>query len=402
MVTEIGPGVYWVGVVDWGIRKFHGYELSTHRGTSYNAYLVVDEDVALVDTVWHPFADELLRNIREVVDPARVKWVVANHAEVDHSGSLPEVMRACPNATLVVSKRGAESVPGHFHEAWKLRAVSTGERIKLGETELVFVEAPMLHWPDSMFTYLSGRAILMPNDAFGQHYATAYRFNDMVNEAELYQEALKYYANILTPFSDLVLKKIDEVLALKLPVEVIAPSHGVIWRKDPLQIVKKYQEWAAQKCEMRAVVLYDTMWNATRKMADAIADGLAEGGVESKAFHMAVSDRNDVIVELFRSRAVVIGSPTFNNGVLPTIMPVLEDLRGLRFKHKLGAAFGSYGWSGEGVKRIEDHLREAKLEIVAPGLKCKWQPSEDDLAACRKLGRDVAAAVLRAAAGAGS
>ena len=394
MAVELAKGVYWVGAVDWGIRHFHGFELSTHRGTTYNAYLIVDEEVVLVDTVWGPFAEELLRNISEIVDPAKISYVVANHAEVDHSGGLPAVMRAAPDATVVVSRRGEESIPGHYHMDWKLRPVKTGDRIKIGENELVFVEAPMLHWPDSMFTYLTGRNVLMPNDAFGQHYATAYRFNDQVDEEELYEEAIKYYANILTPFSEQVLKKIDEVLALKLPVEMIAPSHGVIWRKDPPQIVKKYQEWARQEPEPRAVVIYDTMWEATRRMADAVGEGLAEAGVDNKIFHISKADRNDVVTEIFRSRAVAVGSPTFNNGVLPTMAPILEDLRGLKFKNKIGATFGSYGWSGEGVKYIEDHLRKCKIEVVAEGVRCKWQPTGSDLEACRELGRKVGSAVM--------
>ena len=246
MVTELVKGVYWVGVVDWGLRHFHGHELSTHRGSSYNAYLIVDDKIALVDTVWGPFQEQLIENIRQVVDPARIDIVVANHAEVDHSGGLPAVMREAPGATLVVSRRGRESIEGHYHRPWNFQTVRTGDKISLGSCELVFVEAPMLHWPDSMFTYLAGKDILMPNDAFGQHYASDFRFNDQVDQEELYEEAIKYYANILTPFSDLVTRKIDEVLALNLPVQIIAPSHGVIWRKDPLQIVKKYQEWAAQ------------------------------------------------------------------------------------------------------------------------------------------------------------
>ncbi len=253
MVTELKKGVYWVGAVDWGLRRFHGHELSTHRGSTYNAYLILDEKTVLVDTVWEPFQEQLIENIREVIDPARIDIVVANHAEMDHSGGLPAVMRQAPEATVVVSKRGLESVEGHHHQPWNFKAVQTGDRINIGKNDLVFIEAPMLHWPDSMFTYLTGHNILLPNDAFGQHYASAFRFNDQVNQEELYQEALKYYVNILTPFSPMVLKKIDEVLALKLPVDIIAPSHGVIWRQDPLQIVKKYQEWAAQKPEPRTL-----------------------------------------------------------------------------------------------------------------------------------------------------
>jgi len=393
MVTELTKGVYWVGVVDWGIRHFHGHELSTHRGTTYNSYLICDEKIALVDTVWGPFADEFTAHIRQIVDPARIDIVVANHAEVDHSGSLPALMRQVPNATVVVSKRGRESIEGHFHQAWNFQTVQSGDKINIGASDLVFVEAPMLHWPDSMFTYLTGKNILMPNDAFGQHYATAFRFNDQVNQEELYEEALKYYANILTPFSKLVTKKIAEVLALNLPVDMIAPSHGIIWRQDPLQIVRKYQEWAAQVPEKSAVILYDTMWEATRRMAEAIGQGLAAEGVPYKLFHMAISDRNDVITEVFKAKAIIIGSPTLNQGLLPTISPILEDLKGLRFQNKIGAAFGSYGWSGESVKLIEEHLARCNIPVVAPGVRAKWQPTAADLAECEQLGRTVAQAV---------
>jgi len=271
--------------------------------------------------------------------------------------------------------------------------VKTGDRINIGQSDLVFVEAPMLHWPDSMFTYLTGKNILMPNDAFGQHYAAAFRFNDQVDQEELYEEALKYYANILTPFSSFVLKKIDEVLSLNLPVDIIAPSHGIIWRKDPLQIVRKYQQWAAQKPGKSAVILYDTMWEGTRQMAEAIGDGLAAEDVPYKVFHMAVSDINDVVTEVFKAGAVIVGSPTFNQGVLPTISPILENLKGLKFQNKVGAAFGSYGWSGEAVKIIEENLEPCKIPVVADGVRAKWQPKLDDLTRCRELGHKVAQAI---------
>jgi len=330
MVTKLKEGVYWVGVVDWDARHFHGQELSMRRGTTYNAYLICDEKTVLVDAVAEPFQGQLIANISEIIAPA----------EID-----------------------------------------------IGRQELLFVEAPMLHWPDSMFTYLTGDNILMSNDAFGQHYATASRFNDQVNQDELYEEALKYYVNILTPFSGAVARKIDELLALGLPVDVIAPSHGVIWRSDPLQIANKYKEWAAQKPENRAVILYDTMWNATRRMAEAIGQGLAEEGVDCKLIHVGVSDRNDALVEVFKSRTIVLGSPTFNNGLLPGIMPILEDIKGLKFKHKLGAAFGSYGWSGEAVKIIEKHFEDSKIPLAREGIRCKWRPRSEDLAACRAFGK---------------
>ena len=395
MTAELAKGVHWVGVVDWGLRLFHGHELSTHRGSTYNAYLIQDEKTVLVDTVWGPFAEPFMANLRRLVDPADIDIVVANHAETDHSGALPTVMRHAKNAELVVSKRGAQSIPGHYHRDWPLRPVGTGDRIRIGAEELAFVEAPMLHWPDSMFTYLTGRNILMPNDAFGQHYATAFRFNDQVDREELYEEALKYYVNILTPFSDQVLKKIDELLGLQLPVDIIAPSHGVIWRDDPLQIVRQYQQWAAQKPERRAVILYDTMWHGTARMAEAIGDGLADAGVDYKILHMATTDRNDALVEVFRARTVAVGSPTLNNGLLPTILPILVDLKGLKFKNKLGAAFGSYGWSGEGVKIIEEHFAGCKIPLIREGIRCKWQPSAEDLDSCRAFGREIGEATKR-------
>lgn len=393
MPSEIKPGVYWVGAVDWGLRHFHGFELSTHRGSSYNAYLIMDEKVAVVDTVWSPFTDEFMKNVREIIDPSRIDYVVVNHSEMDHSGALPELLRAAPQAEVLVSKRGLDSVPGHFHEGWTLRAVQNGETLSLGAHELVFVDAPMLHWPDSMFTYVTGHNLLLPNDAFGQHYATAFRFNDQVDNDELYYEALKYYANILTPYSDRVLKKIDELLALGLPVDMIAPSHGVIWRQDPLQIVTRYQEWARQAPARRAVVIHDTMWEATRRMAEAISKGLSAEGVPHRLCHIPVTDENDILAEVFQSGAVLFGSPTLNRGILPSLAPLLEQMHGLGFKNKVGAAFGSYGWGGEAVRRIEEQLERANVTLVAKGVRAKWQPTESDLAACEALGREVAAAL---------
>ncbi|MDD5616918.1 MAG: flavodoxin domain-containing protein [Candidatus Methanoperedens sp.] len=390
MVVELKDGVYWVGVVDWNIKKFHGHEYSTHRGTTYNCYLIVDEKVALVDTVWGPYSQQMIENIQKIIDIKKIDYVIANHAEVDHSGGLPELMKLIPNATVVVSEKGNESIFKHHQENWKFRVVKSGESISLGKNNLVFVAAPMLHWPDSMFTYLTGKNILMPNDAFGMHYASSGRFNDEVDMIEVYQEALKFYANILTPFSDLVIKKIDEFKKLNIPVDIIAPSHGIIWRKDPLQIVNKYYEWATQKNDGSAVIIYDTMWNATDKMAKAISEGLEIEGVKFKLFNMAVSDRNDVLSEVFKTKGIIIGSPTLNNGLLPTIKPILEDLKGLKFKNKVGAAFGSYGWSGENVKLIEETLEKAKIKKLQDGIKVKWQPTKDELKMCVEFGRNFA------------
>ncbi|HLB72199.1 MAG: flavodoxin domain-containing protein [Candidatus Methanoperedens sp.] len=390
MVVKLKDGVYWVGAIDWNIKKFHGHEYSTHRGTTYNAYLIIDEKVALVDTVWGPFSHQMIENIEEIIDVKKIDYMIANHAEVDHSGGLPELMRYIPNAEVIVSEKGKESIFKHYHRQWNFRTVKTGDSISLGENKLVFVTAPMLHWPDSMFTYLTGKNILLPNDAFGMHYASSGRFNDEVDEIEVYQEAIKFYANILTPFSDLVIKKIDEFKKLNIPVDIIAPSHGIIWRKDPMQIVEKYYEWAQQKNDGSVVIIYDTMWNATEKMAQAIAHGLEKEGMRHKLFNMAVCDRNDVLTEIFKAKGILIGSPTLNNGLLPTIKPILEDLKGLKFRNKAGAAFGSYGWSGENVKLIEENFEKAKIKKLQEGIKVKWQPTKEELEKCVEFGRNFA------------
>ncbi len=389
MVEQIAEDVFWVGVVDWDLRSFHGHELSTHRGSTYNAYLILDDKNVLVDTVWDPFKERLIENISEVIDPSEIDIVVANHAETDHSGALGEVLRHSPDATVICSKMGEKSIRGHFHSDWNFQTVSTGDSIGIGDETLQFIGAPMLHWPDSMFTYLGEKKILMPNDAFGQHYASSFRFNDQVDQCELYQEALKYYVNILTPFSSQVTKKIDEVLELGLPVEMIAPSHGVIWREEPLQIVEKYRQWAAQQPEKRAVLLYDTMWGATRRMAEAFGDGLAENNIPFKLIDIAVSDLNDALVEVFRSGMIAVGSPTSNGEVLPTVSSLLTSLKALKFKNKCGFAFGSYGWSGEGVEKINQSLEEAGIKVEDEGLRCKWQPAAEDLKKCRAAGSEI-------------
>lgn len=390
MVVELKKGVYWVGVVDWNIKKFHGHEYSTHRGSTYNSYLIVDEKIALVDTVLGTYSNEMIENIKKIVDIEKIDYVIANHAESDHSGGLPALMELIPDATVVVSEKGKESIPGHYHEDWNFKVVTTGDTISLGKDGLVFVKAPMLHWPDSMMTYLTGKNILMPNDAFGQHFASSKRFNDEVDETEVYQEAIKYYANILTPFSDLVTKKLDEFVKLDIPVDIIAPSHGIIWRKDPMQIVEKYYEWASGKNDGSVVIIYDTMWKGTEQMAAAIGEGIGNEGVKYNLFNIADHDRNDVLTEVFKAKGILLGCPTMNNGLLPTIMPILEDLKGLRFKNKVGAAFASYGWSGESLKQLEDRLKGAKIEILLEGIKFKWQPTMEELGACVEFGSDFA------------
>ncbi|MBM4235897.1 MAG: anaerobic nitric oxide reductase flavorubredoxin [Firmicutes bacterium] len=398
MSFKVNSNVTWVGKVDWELRKFHGEELSAHRGSTYNSYLVRGpEKTVLIDSVWGPFAKEFLQNLKKEIDLNKIDYIVANHGETDHSGALPELLREIPGTPVYCSHAGVKSLKGQYHEEWNFIPVKTGDKIDLGGgKELVFVEAKMLHWPDSMFCYLTGDHILFPNDAFGQHYATEYMFNDLVDQTELYAEAIKYYANILTPFSPLVTAKIKEVVGMNLPVEMICPSHGVIWRDDPLQIVNKYLEWADSYQENQVTIIYDTMWDGTRKTAEAIALGLKEENPELniKLYNAARSDVNDIITEIFKSKAIIIGSPTINKGILHSISSLMEMAKGLKFKQKKAAAFGCYGWSGESVGVVNQLLEEAGFELISKeGLKVLWNPDQEAVEAAKTLGREVGKAV---------
>lgn len=397
MSFKINADVAWVGKIDWELRKFHGEELSAHRGSSYNSYLVAGgEKTVLIDTVWRPFAAEFISNLKKLIDLKKIDYIVANHAEIDHSGALPELLAEIPGTPVYCTAAGVKSLRGHYHQDWNYRPVKTGDKLDLGGKELVFVEAKMLHWPDSMFCYLTGGNILFPNDAFGQHYASELMYNDLVDQAELYAEAIKYYANILTPFSKLVTAKIKEVVGLNLPVDMICPSHGVIWRKDPLQIVNKYIEWADGYRENQVTIVYDTMWDGTRRAAEAVAAGIKEtgGNINIKLYNAARSDTNDVVTEIFKSKALIIGSPTINRGVLRSISALMEMVKGLKFQNKKGAAFGCYGWSGESVKLINGMLEDAGFELIdAEGLKMLWNPDEEAIAAAVRFGGKIGAAM---------
>jgi anaerobic nitric oxide reductase flavorubredoxin len=394
MGFNIKKGIDWVGKIDWELRKFHGEEYSTHRGSSYNSFLVKDEKTALIDTVWSKFTDEFVDNLKKEIPLEKIDFIIANHAESDHSGALPELMRHIPDTPIYCTANGVNSLKGHYHQDWNFQVVKTGDTLRLGQKELVFIEARMLHWPDSMMCYLTGDHILFSNDAFGQHIATELLYNDLVDQAELFQEAIKYYANILTPFSSLVDKKIKEVLALNLPVEMICPSHGVIWRKNPVQIIDQYLRWANDYAENQITVLYDTMWDGTRKMAEAIAKGITEadgldGSTTVKLYNVARADKNDVITEVFKSKAVLVGSPTINKGVLSAVAAVLEEMRGLGFKNKKAAAFGCYGWSGEAVKMISEKLKECGFELLNDGLREKWNPNAGAMENAVNFGKEI-------------
>ncbi len=397
MGFKINNHVTWVGKVDWELRSFHGEEYSTHRGSSYNSYLVKDEKIALIDTVWQPFAKEFIENLKKEIDLNRIDYIIANHAEIDHSGALPELMKLIPDTPIYCTENGIKSLKGHYHQDWNFIPVKTGEKLSLGAQELIFVEARMLHWPDSMFCYLTGDNVLFSNDAFGQHYAAEFHYNDQVDQAELFQEAIKYYANILTPFSRLVENKINEVLSLNLPVGMICPSHGIIWRKEPLQIVNQYLEWAKDYQEEQVTIIYDTMWNSTRKIAEAIGQGIKLANPETavKLFNSARSDKNDVITEVFKSKKLLVGSPTVNRGILSSVAGILEEIKGLGFKQKKAAAFGSYGWSGESVKVINEKLADAGFELMNDGLKIVWNPDESSLEECIAFGKKVGESIKK-------
>jgi anaerobic nitric oxide reductase flavorubredoxin len=388
--VEVSKDVFWVGAVDWNIRFFHGFAYSTHRGTTYNAYLMIDEKIALIDTVRGSFASEMLENIKTIVDPAKIDYVVANHVESDHSGALPEVLKVAPNAKIIGTAQCKEGLQKHYFGNWDFRAVTTGNKLNLGEKTLEFIEAPMLHWPDSMFTYVETNALLLPNDAFGQHWATSKRFDDEVDQNTLLDEAAKYYANILWPFSRLVEKKIAEIQNLGLKIDVIAPSHGLIWRSNPTNIVEAYLRWAKGAAKNKILVVYDTMWHSTEKMAKAIVEGITCEDVEAILLRLPFSDRGDIIKELLEAKGILIGSSTINNGVLPSVAPFLEELRGLRPRNKLAAAFGSYGWGGGAVKTIEEALTKAGMEIAAPAPTVRWVPDKGEIQQCVEFGKSFA------------
>lgn len=395
MGKKITDKVTWVGKVDWELKRFHGDELSTSRGSSYNSYLVRDEKVALIDTVWKPYDKEFVSRLKQEIDLKQIDYVVMNHNEIDHSGALPELMREIPGTPIYCTKKGEAIIRGHYHEDWNFVTVKTGDTLSLGSTTLTFVEAPMLHWPDTMITYMDSDQILFSNDVFGQHYASESLYDDAVEHADIMREAEKYYANIINLYSPLATRKINELLKLNLPIKMICPSHGVIWKANPSAIVEQYLKWANAYQENQITIVYDTMWQSTRLMAEAIAQGIGEQdpAVTVKVMNASKDDKNDILTEIFQSKAVLVGSPTINYGYSFAIAGLLEMVKGLKFKKKKAAAFGSYGWSGEASKQIAAHLAEAGFEVVDEGIKLLWVPDEDGLKQCVEYGKRFADAV---------
>lgn len=391
--VKLKENLYWVGAIDWNIRTFHGYTYSTHSGTTYNSYLLVDDKVALIDGVHANFFEEWRERLSRVIDPKRIDYFICNHVEPDHSGAIPQMMKLMPKAKVVTNQRAKDALLKYYFTPWDFQIVKTGDTLKLGKKTLKFIEAPMIHWPDSMFDYLEEDGILFSNDAFGQHYASIERFDDEVRLELLMDENAKYYANILWPLSPIILKKLQEIKAMNIPLKMILTSHGLSWRKYPQKAIESYTNWAKGKASTKSViVVYDTMYFSSEKMALAILEGIRSEGVNGRLYRLPVSDIGDIIKEFLDTRGILIGSSVINNGILPTVENFLFELKSLRPLNKIAAFFGSYGWMKEqALKYIEETMKEAGINIALPGLFVRYAPSAEELKQCFDFGQKFAA-----------
>lgn len=385
----IRPDIYWVGVIDWGIRDFHGYEIP--RGTTYNNYLIVDDETTLLDTVKHDFAETTIRNIKSLVEPSTIRHVVINHIENDHATSLDRIMALTPKATIHITERGKKGIERFFDiSQWEIRVVKTGDTLTTGKHTLIFIETPMLHWPDSMMTYIKEDRILISQDGFGQHMASAERFDDEFIQSEsvlaLEDAVVDYYANILMPFGQLIKTKIAEIQKLGLEIEVIAPDHGIIWR-DPQKVMKMYLDMAEGKADLSIPIIYDTMWHGTEMMTTPIMEGIRDEGVECKVIKLRATPISTAIKDFWKSRGSLVGTSTLNNLMLPSVARFLYQLRGLRPRNRIVGAFGAYGWGGGGVKDAYEEFKKMSLEIVEPGLQILYRPSSEDETKCYDFGK---------------
>ncbi len=390
--VKLKDNVYWVGAVDWDVRDFHGY--STDRGTTYNAFLIMDEKITLIDCVKDSLKSDLISRISEIVELEKIDYIVVNHVEKDHSGCLPEMIEKIKPEKILCSKMGHKALLQHFHrEDWPYEVVKSGENLSLGKKTLSFLETRMLHWPDSMFTYMKEDKILFSSDAFGQHLSSSERFDDEYDQAILMEELTKYYANILTLYSPLVRKLIAKVKEMNLEIDMIAPDHGLIWRSNPMMAIEAYDKWSRHEGQGYAMIIYDTMWHSTEIMAKEIGAGLQQEGISFKLVNLRHNHRSDVMRDVLNASAIILGCPTLNNGLLPRMAGFLMYMRGLRPTNKIGAAFGSYGWSGESVKLLNTAMEEMKFDIVDEGIRIKYVPEKGDLPACVELGRKIGQAL---------
>lgn len=383
--VEIKPNIYWVGGIDWDLRNFHGY--LTQRGTTYNSYLIMDEKVVLVDTVKHYLFNEMLARIKDICDPSKIDYIVSNHVEMDHSGSLPKILELAPNAKVITSTKGEKGLRKHYKKDWDFHVVKSGDSLSIGSRTLTFVHTPMVHWPDNMVTYIAEDKLLLPNDAFGQHIACSGRFDDEVGWEILCEEAGKYYANIVMPFGDQVKKALDALSGLD--IDMIGPSHGIMWRSFIPKILEEYKKWSDHQTESKALIVYDTMWGSTEKMAYMLREGLSENGIPVTMKNLKTTHISDVMTDLLTSKMILIGSPTINNGMLPTLGAFLTYIKGLRPKNRLGFAFGSYGWSGQAAGQIEEVMKELKWELPKEILRINYIPEPEDLENIKIIGKEL-------------
>ncbi|UCD13072.1 MAG: FprA family A-type flavoprotein [Thermoplasmatales archaeon] len=383
--VEIKPDIYWVGAIDWDIRSFHGY--LTQRGTTYNAYLIVDKKITLVDTVKHYLFDEMVSRIKEIVPPSKIDTIISNHVEMDHSGSLPKLLDICQNVKVITSTLGLKGLKRHYKKDWNFKVVKSGDTLNIGKRTLHFVHIPMVHWPDSMVTYSPKDKLLLPNDAFGQHIATSARFDDEIDWGILNEEAAKYYANIVMPYGNQVKKALE--LLSGLDINMIAPSHGIIWRSHIPEILTEYTKWANYETEDKALIVYDSMWGSTEKIAYALKEGVEEAGIPVTIRNLKTNHISDVITDVISSRLILLGSPTLNNTMLPTMGGFLTYLQGLRPKNRVGFVFGSYGWGGQAVGEIETILKKLSWDMPVKSINLNYVPDKKELSEVKKKGNEL-------------
>ena len=372
---ELKKGIYWVGGIDWKLRVFHGY--TTPNGTTYNAYLIIDDKVTLVDTVKYYLYEEMLTRIKSIIDPSKIDYIITNHVEMDHSGSLPYIMETAKNATVVISPNGEKSLCKHFPNDWKMQVVKTGDTLRLGKRTLQFILTPMIHWPDSMVCYDQEDKILFSNDSFGQHIGSSERFDDEMAFGSVMYEAAKYYANIVLTYGQQVQKYLQE--AAPLAIDMIAPSHGLIWRSHIKDIVDQYTKWANNECTEKAVIIYETMWRSTEKMAYALRDMFEEQGISYSLRNLAIDHISEVMSDILTAKYICIGSPTLNNEMLPMVAGFLTYMKALAPKKRIGIAFGSYGWGGQSIRNIEDMLEVCQFTVPLKDLRIQYVPSKQEL-----------------------
>jgi len=387
---KIRKDIYWVGGIDWDVRNFHGY--LTQRGTTYNAYLILDEKVILVDTVKHYLFDEMLARIKSVIDPAKIDYILSNHVEMDHSGSIPKMLELAPDARVITSTMGEKGLSRHYKQDWDFFVVKSGDTLNIGKKTLTFVHTPMIHWPDNMVTYVAEEKLLFSNDAFGQHIASSERYDDEIGWDILKEEAAKYYGNIVLPYGDQV-KKAMEALS-QLEIDLICPSHGIIWRSLIPKILEEYGKWSNHKTESKALIVYDSMWGSTEKIALMLREGIDEAGLHVTLRNLKTYHISDIITDMIKSRLILLGSPTLNNGMLPSMGAFLTYVKGLRPKKRVGLAFGSFGWGGQAVGEIENVMQELGWEIPVKSINIKYIPDDDELISVKEAGKSLGEYVL--------